>query len=122
MNIHFLKRGVAGIEYSLFEKMCCQPRPFHVLRNLTNKIDHNSLNFQAKRPKFCMQVDLDFLQSFWTKVEDSLTLSEAQKLWIFVTKNDLTKEINSETRCPKLNKFALFEKNIMFLMKKSNIT
>ena len=25
-----------------------------------NKIEHNSLNFQAKSLKFCMQVDLDF--------------------------------------------------------------
>ena len=36
---------------------------------------------------------------------------------LFVAKNDLKRE-KSETRCQKLNKFALFEKNVMFLMKK----
>merc|ERR1711984_21720 len=32
-----------------------------------NKIEHNSLNFRARSPKFCMQVDLDRPQPFPNK-------------------------------------------------------
>ena len=34
-----------------------------------NKIEHNSLNFRARSPKFCMQVDLDRPQPFPNKLQ-----------------------------------------------------
>ena len=41
-----------------------RPHPFRELKKWTpeNEIEHNSLNFQARSPKFCMQVDLDRMQ------------------------------------------------------------
>ena len=34
-----------------------------------NEIEHNSLNFRARNPKFCMQVDLDRSQPFPNKLQ-----------------------------------------------------
>ena len=52
-----------------------------------NKIDHNSLNFRARSPKFCMEVDLDRPQPFLNKKRKKRKKHKAQKTKLSITRS-----------------------------------
>merc|ERR1712030_97253 len=66
-----------------------------------NKIEHNSLNFRAGSPKFCMQVDLDRPKPFPNKKSTKVQKSS------YVQSNQMTKYKSKKIQKYKSTKLKL---------------